>query len=65
MPKLRAENIPPTTGAYARPVRDPGPGEVLVECPLELCSWSTIRNAGRHAWSAAEAHRIHHQRGML
>jgi hypothetical protein len=40
------------------------PGEVMVECPREDCEWRTVRPE-KAAWSAGEAHRIRHAKGML
>ena len=63
MPKLRGENIPRGTGrAVARTTA--GQGEVMVTCPRAGCDWQAIRPEYA-AWSAGEAHRINHAKGMV
>lgn len=61
-PSLPAAGIARGTGVYAQH-REPGPGETRVTCPRSDCAWSTIRPEAA-AWSAGEAHRIHHVKGM-
>lgn len=61
MPRLRAENIPPTRGLYAVPDEHTG-DDVRLTCPEEGCDWTAVRP--RHAvWSCQEAHRIGHLKG--
>ena len=62
MPRLRAENIPPTRGRYAVPDQPSG-DDVLLDCPVDGCDWQAVRPAWA-AWSAEEAHRIAHRKGM-
>lgn len=61
MPKLRGDQIPPTTGAFPTTHRDPAAGEVRVWCP---CGWSTIRPEYA-APSARRAHAMAHEKGWV
>jgi hypothetical protein len=62
-PKLRGENIARPTGP-SQPRMSVGAGDVHIECPRDDCTWSTVRPE-HAAWSAREAHRINHQKGMV
>ena len=64
MPKLKGSEV--VVGAFRRAKQEPAAraGETRVTCQEEGCDWTTIR-PDEYAWSAGEAHRIQHRKGML
>lgn len=63
MPKLKGSAIPRPVGRNAErlAVAD---DELVVVCKLDDCDWQTVRPL-HAAWSAADAHRIRHLKGMV
>lgn len=53
----------PSVGPSA-PRLSVGEGEVRLWCPRQGCEWTTVRPE-HAAWSAQEAHKIRHKKGML
>lgn len=65
MPRLRGKDLRPSINPAVNRV-EPGEGEALVVCPLDDCDWQTVRpDRDRVVWSAQEAHRIRHQKGLV
>lgn len=62
-PALRGENIPRGVRPSIQRTQA-GTGEVRLTCDRPGCDWSAVRPE-RAAPSAAEAHRIAHQKGMV